>query len=85
MRRHEINDNKWNKIKDFSPPERKPRGGRPGKSNRMMFNAILYWLNAGIPWRDLPERYGPWQSVYSRFRSWTRADVWGQILDALIA
>lgn len=69
----------------FFPPERKPQGGRPGKSNRMMLNAILYWLNTGIPWRDLPERYGPWQSVYSRFRAWTRADIWGQILDNLIA
>ncbi len=85
MRRHEISDDKWNKIKDFFPPERKPQGGRPGKSNRMMLNAILYWLNTGIPWRDLPERYGPWQSVYSRFRAWTRADIWGQILDNLIA
>ena len=38
-----------------------------------MPNAILYWLNTGIPWRDLPERFGPWQSVYSQFRAWT----WG--------
>ena len=67
------------------PPEKKPQGGRPGKSNREMLNAILYWLNTGIPWRDLPERFGPWQSVYSRFRAWTRAEVWEQILAALIA
>ena len=49
-----------------------------------MLNAILYWLNTGIPWRDLPERFGPWQSVYSRFRSWTKAGVWENILIALI-
>ena len=47
-------------------------------------NAILYWLNTGVPWRDLPERFGPWQSVYSRFRTWTKAGVWEQILSALI-
>lgn len=50
-----------------------------------MMNAILYWLNTGIPWRDLPERYGPWQTVYSRFRTWTRADVWERVFHALIA
>ena len=49
-----------------------------------MLNAILYWLNTGIPWRDLPERFGPWQSVYSRFRAWTKAGVWEDILTALI-
>ena len=50
-----------------------------------MLNAILYWLNTGIPWRDLPERFGPWQSVYSRFRARTKAGIWEDILTALIA
>lgn len=45
---------------------------------------MLYWLNTGIPWRDLPERFGPWQSVYSRFRAWTKAGVWERLLSALI-
>lgn len=85
MRRHEISEDQWDKIKDLFPPERKPQGGRPGKSNRIMLNAILYWLNTGIPWRDLPERYGPWQSVYSHFRSWTQANVWEGIFHALTA
>ena len=49
-----------------------------------MLNAILYWLNTGVPWRDLPERFGPWQSVYSRFRAWTKGGVWERILLALI-
>ena len=49
-----------------------------------MLNAMLYWLNTGIPWRDLPERFGPWQSVYSRFRAWTKAGVWERLLSALI-
>ncbi len=84
MKRHEINEKQWDRIKDKFPPERKPQGGRPGKSNREMLNAILYWLNTGIPWRDLPERFGPWQSVYSRFRAWTKAGVWENILSALI-
>ena len=85
MKRHELTDKQWNRIKDYLPPEKKPHGGRPGKSNRLIFNAILYWLNTGIPWRDLPERFGPWQTVYSRFRTWTLAGVWDEVLSALIA
>lgn len=85
MRRHEISENQWNKIKDLFPPERKPQGGRPAKSNRAMLNAILYWLNTGIPWRDLPERYGSWQTVYNRFRAWTKAGVWEKAFHALIS
>ena len=84
MRRHELSEAQWNKIKDLLPPERKPQGGRPAKSNREMLNAIVYWLNTGIPWRDLPERFGPWQSVYSRFRAWTKAGVWENVLAQLI-
>lgn len=85
MRRHEINENQWNRIKDLFPPERKPQGGRPAKNNRETINAILYWLNTGIPWRDLPERYGPWQTVYSRFRTWTKTGVWERAFHTLIA
>lgn len=85
MKRHEMNEDQWNRIKDLLPPERKSQGGRPAKSNRKILNAILYWLNTGLPWRDLPERYGPWQTVYSRFRTWTRTGVWEQVSHTLIA
>lgn len=84
MRRHELSETQWNRIKDLLPPERKPQGGHPAKSNREMLNAMVYWLNTGIPWRDLPERFGPWQSVYSRFRAWTKAGVWENVLANLI-
>ena len=84
MKRHEISEKQWNRIEFLLLPKKKPQGGRPGKSNREMLNAILYWLNAGIPFRDLPERFGPWQSVYSWFRAWTKAGAWERILSALI-
>ena len=84
MKRHELKEEQWNRIKDMLSPERKPQGGRPGKSNREMLNAMIYWLNTGVPWRDLPERFGPWQSVYSRFRAWTKAGVWEAVLTNLI-
>jgi len=85
MRRHEISDEQWNRIKDKLPPERKTQGGRPAKDNRVMLNGIIYWLNTGIPWRDLPERFGPWGSVYTRFNRWSKQGVFEQLLDALIA
>ena len=73
------------RSKPFFPPERKSQGRFPGKSNRVMLNVILYWLNTGISWRDLLECYDPWQSAYSRFHARTCANLWGQILDDLIA
>lgn len=84
MRRHELTEGQWNKLKDLLPPERKPQGGRPAKDNRLMVHAMLYWLNTGIAWRDLPERFGPWQSVYARFRTWTKQGVWQKVFEALI-
>jgi len=48
-----------------------------------MLNGILWKLATGAPWRDLPERYGPWQSVYTRFRRWTRAGVWDRLFAAV--
>jgi transposase len=84
MRRHELSEEQWNKIKELLPPEKKPQGGRPAKDNRFMLNGIIYWLNTGIPWRDLPERFGSWSSVYSRFRRWTQQGVWEKLFTSLI-
>ena len=50
-----------------------------------MLNGILWILRTGAPWRDLPERYGSWVTVYSRFRRWRAAGVWDRILSALQA
>lgn len=66
------------------PPQRAATG-RPAKDHRLIVEGILWRLRTGAPWRDLPERYGPWQSVYTRFRRWQRAGVWGRALAALQA
>ena len=84
MKRHELSDTQWERIKNMLPPERKNGAGRPAKDNRVMLNGIIYWLNTGIPWRDLPERFGPWGSVYTRFNRWTRQGVWDKVFAALI-
>lgn len=57
MKRQELTEEHWNKVKDLLPTEKPAHGEKPGKDNRVMLNGILYWLNTGIPWRDLPERY----------------------------
>ncbi len=53
MKRHELSEEGWNKIKDLLLPEKKPQGGRSGKSNRQMLNAILYWLNTAIYYGEI--------------------------------
>ena len=79
-RRHELTDVEWERLAPLLPP-RKP--GAVRKDDRQVLNGILWKLATGAPWRDLPERYGPWSSVYTRFRRWTRAGVWDRIFAAI--
>ncbi|MGX8706556.1 MAG: transposase [bacterium] len=57
--------------------------GRPGKDDRLMLNGILWILGTGAPWRDLPECYGPWQTVYKRFAKWQKEGIYEAILEEL--
>src|SRR5918997_2624769 len=84
MTRYLLTDAQWARLEPLLPPAR-PRTGRPNKDHRAVVEAILWRLRTGAPWRDLPERYGPWQSAYSRFRRWQRAGVWDRALAALQA
>ncbi len=79
-RRHELSDAEWAGLQPLLPPQ-KP--GKRRKDDRLVINGILWKLATGVPWRDLPERYGPWQSVYTRFRRWTTAGVWDRLLAAV--
>jgi len=58
------------------------RTGRP-KEHRAVLDALLWLGKTGAPWRDLPARYGPWQSVATRFYRWTRSGLWDRIPSAL--
>lgn len=69
LKRYELTDQEWEQIAPLLPSN-KGKKGRPPKDNRQMLNAIVWLARSGAPWRDLPERYGPWSSVYSRFRKW---------------
>ena len=70
LRRYELTDEEWNRIAPLLPPENTGKQGRPRKDNRIIMNAIVWLARSGAPWRDLPERYGSWKTVYSRFRKW---------------
>lgn len=79
-RRHELTDMEWERLQPLLPPH-KP--GRPRQDDRRILNGIRWKLTTGAPWRDVPERYGPWQTVYTRFWRWTRAEVWDRIFAAV--
>ena len=80
MRRYELTDEQWSVIEPLLP---KSELGRPLAAPRQMLNAMFWVLRSGAPWRDLPERFGPWQTVYHHFNSWRRRGVYGRILEAL--
>ena len=65
-------------------PAPKPTG-RPGLNPLMVFNAILWILSSGAPWRDLPAHFGNWNSIYHKFRQWCAQDVFENILKVLVA
>ena len=84
MYRGELSNDKWEKLQPLLPPQ-KPATGRPAHDHRAILNGILWILRTGAPWRDLPERYGPWPTVYSRFQRWRKAGIWDRILAELQA
>ena len=59
------------------------RGGRPASNHRQVLDGIFWIARTGSQWRDLPEEFGKWSSVYRQFRRWTVAGLWDLILDAL--
>jgi transposase len=85
MRRYELSDRQWARIAPTL--SRRPRGRRPGRpptDDRPIVNGILWVLRTGAPWRDLPERYGPWSTVFRRFNRWRRDGTWVRIATSLL-
>jgi transposase len=76
MHRHEMGDPVWARLRRLLPAHTR---GKPRKDDRVVINGILWKLATGAPWRDLPERYGPWSSVHTRFRRWRLAGVWDRV------
>lgn len=82
MKRHELTDEQWALVEPRIPL-RKARTGRPPSDRRKMLSGIFWILGTGAPWRDLPERFGPWQTVYDHFRNWRKSGVFARVLEAL--
>jgi putative transposase len=75
----DLTDEEWGLLEPLLPTQRKSARA----DDRRVLNAIFYVLRAGIPWRDLPERYGPYTTAYNRFNRWSRRGMWTRIFDRL--
>jgi transposase len=84
MGRGDLTNEQWARLQPLLPKGRK--AGRPPRwSKRQLIDGIRWRTRTGAPWRDVPARYGPWQTVYGLFRRWQRDGTWQRILTALQA
>src|SRR4029434_6890791 len=74
-RRFELTDQEWERLAPLLPVMTPQRGGR-WRDHRQVLNGILFRVRTGVPWRDLPARYGPWETVYKRFARWQTDGTW---------
>ena len=81
MNRGDLTDEQWNKLQPFLPKPK--RTGRPAEDDRRVLNGILWILRTGAPWRDLPERYGKWGTVSSRFYRWRQTGFFDRLFAAI--
>ena len=81
-RRYVLRDDQWERIRGLLPGRMETRGVT-AKDNRLFVEAVLFRYRAGIPWRDLPERFGDWKNVHRRFSRWAKNGVWERIFQHL--
>jgi transposase len=82
MRRYALRDDQWERIEGLLPG-REGSVGVTAKDNRLFVEAVIYRYRAGIAWRDLPERFGPWKAVHTRFSRWAANGVWQRMFQHL--
>ena len=82
IRRHELTDLEWELLAPLIP---RAATGRPRVPDRQVINGMVYKIRTGVSWRDLPERYGPWQTVYTRFRRYALDGVFTRALQQIQA
>lgn len=83
-KRYGLRDDQWDRIKDLLPG-RVETVGVTAKDNRLFVEAVLYRYRAGIPWRDLPERFGDFRVIHLRHMRWSRTGVWQRVFEHLAA
>ncbi len=79
--RSQLSDEQWDKVQQILDRDR--GRGRPGKNNRRFIEAVLWWRRTGIPWRDLPDEFGPWKTVFNRFDNWSKKGNWNRLFESL--
>jgi len=82
VRRYALRDDQWDRIKNILPG-RKESVGTTAKDNRLFVEAVLYRYRAGIPWRDLPERFGDFRVIHLRHSRWSKTGVWEKVFQLL--
>ncbi len=84
MRRYALRDDQWARICELLPG-REGHVGATAADNRLFIEAVLYCYRAGVPWRDLPERFGHWKNVHRRHSRWSKSGVWERVFKYLAA
>lgn len=79
-----VSDEAWARIEGLLPPEKGPMG-RPSRPHRPVVEGMIYRARTGVPWRDLPEVFGAWQTVHRRFQTWSSDGTLDQVLAELVA
>lgn len=82
MRRYALRDDQWDRIQGLLPG-REESVGVTAKDNRLFVEAVLYRYRAGIPWRDLPERFGDFRVIHTRHTRWSKTGVWKRVFEVL--
>ncbi len=85
MSRGDLTDAQWERLSPHLPQEKTGKRGHPYTDHRRVVNGILWVLRTGAPWRDMPERYGAWQTCHSRLVRWQKTGLWTRLLQTLQA
>jgi len=78
-----LTDLHWEQLRPLLPPQ-KPQTGRPAVDHRLVLEGMLWVVRTGSSWRELPERFGPWSTVSSRYQRWCKEGLWTRILQVLL-
>lgn len=82
VRRYGLRDDQWERIEHLLPG-REDTVGVTARDNRLFVEAVIYRYRAGLPWRDLPERFGDWKNIHRRHRRWSESGVWQRVFEHL--
>lgn len=80
VKKMDLTNSQWERIASFFVQDDSPKRGRPRKDPRQVINGILWICRTGAPWKDLPEKYPPYQTCHRYFQAWNKEGLWDRIL-----